>query len=183
MLTGQNGILKRAGESQEKTEIGQEKEIVALAYNSAVTKKASKLDFSAVTSAELNEELVGSDATATGNNPITVTFENGHKYTIDNNGNITKKELGVISEDLAKLREYFSKNVIAVDRKPYKNYNYKENPEKFIYFIKDDKSQPYSSTSIRDCYLKGDYVGIKNITFPEVAEMVIKFYKNNFKGY
>ena len=82
-----------------------------------------------------------------------------------------------------KCREYFSKNVIAVDRKPYKNYNYKENPEKFIYFIKDDKSQPYSSTSIRDCYLKGDYVGIKNITFPEVAEMVIKFYKNNFKGY
>ena len=82
-----------------------------------------------------------------------------------------------------KCREYFSKNVIAVDRKPYKNYKYKENPEKFIYFIKYDKSQPYSSTSIRDCYLKGDYVGICNITFPEVGKMLIKFYDDNFKRY
>jgi competence protein ComGC len=44
MLTGQNGILKRAGEAEEKTGIGQEKEIIALAYNSAVAKKRSILN-------------------------------------------------------------------------------------------------------------------------------------------
>ena len=79
--------------------------------------------------------------------------------------------------------EYFNKNVIVIDRKPYKNYIYKNIPEKFIYFINDDKVKPYSSTFIRECYLKRDYVGICNITFPEVGNMLIKFYDDNFKRY
>ena len=79
--------------------------------------------------------------------------------------------------------EYFNKNVIVIDRKPYKNYIYKNIPEKFIYLIKDDKVKPYSSTFIRECYLKRDYVGICNITFPEVGNMLIKFYDDNFKRY
>ena len=74
--------------------------------------------------------------------------------------------------------DYFNKNVIVVERKPYKNNKYKDNPDNLIYIVKDEKSRPFSSTSIRDCYIRRDYIGIKNITFPEVADMVIRFFEN-----
>ena len=77
--------------------------------------------------------------------------------------------------------DYFKQNVIVVDRKPYKNYKYKDKPEKLIYIIKDEKAEPLSSTSIRECYKKRDYIGIEQITFPEVAQMIITFYDKHFK--
>ena len=77
-------------------------------------------------------------------------------------------------------RNYFSKNVIAVDRKPYKNIC-KNIPNKFIYIIKDEKTEPYSSTFIKECFAKNDYESIKKVTFPKVAEMIIDFYIKNFK--
>jgi len=75
----------------------------------------------------------------------------------------------------------FPKNVIAIDRKPYKidshDERYQDIPEKLIFIIKDENSEPYSSTSIREAYLKGDLDTIKNCTFPKVAEKIIKIYE------
>ena len=76
-------------------------------------------------------------------------------------------------------RYYFSKNVIAVDRKPFKN-KYKSIPNKMIFIIKDSKTEPYSSTFIKECFMKNDYKSIEKVTFPKVAEMIIEFYKKNF---
>lgn len=88
MLSGNNSILQRATDAKEQTGVGQEKETIALAYNSALAKKVSNGNSSAVTDSELNDELDNSDATASGNAPIIIEFTNGHKYSIDNSGNI-----------------------------------------------------------------------------------------------
>ena len=88
MLSGNNGILQRATDAKTQTEIGQEKEIIALAYNAALAKKVGNGNSSAITSSELNDELDNTEATASGN-PIIVTFsKSGNAYEIDNNGNI-----------------------------------------------------------------------------------------------
>ena len=81
------------------------------------------------------------------------------------------------------LKCYYSltKNVIAIDRKPYKNKKFESIPKNLVYLIEDDKCGPFSSTDIRKAYKKGDKEAIKIITFPEVAEMVFKFYDEKFK--
>ena len=38
MLTGENGILTQAQRAKEQTSVAEEKELIALAYNAAVTK-------------------------------------------------------------------------------------------------------------------------------------------------
>ena len=86
MLSGDNGVLQRATDAKTQTGIGQEKETIALAYNSALAKKVSNGNSSTVTDSELNEELNNSEATASGN-PIIVTFtKSGNTYEIDSNG-------------------------------------------------------------------------------------------------
>ena len=89
MLSGNNGILQKATEAKTQTEIGQEKEIVSLAYNSALAKKVSDGDSTAITAGDLNTELTNQGAFAKGNNPITVTFDDSKRqYTINSNGMI-----------------------------------------------------------------------------------------------
>ena len=39
ILTGENGVLTKAENSKEQTDIGEEKEAIALAYNGAVAEK------------------------------------------------------------------------------------------------------------------------------------------------
>ena len=89
MLTGQNGILTQAQNAGKQTDIGTEKEQIALAYNGAVTKKQS----TDITSDDLNDQFEANltDATASGENPITVTFKTGNAYTIGTNGKITEE--------------------------------------------------------------------------------------------
>ncbi len=88
MLSGDNGILQKATAAKEQTGIGQEKEIVTLAYNSALAKKVGNGDSTEVTAGNLNAELTNQGASASGNAPIIITFENGHMYSIANNGKI-----------------------------------------------------------------------------------------------
>ena len=89
MLSGDNGILQKATDAKTETEKGQEQEIVALAYNSALTKKVSNGDSTTVTAGDLNTELTNQGATADGSNPITVTFTNSKRqYAISENGGI-----------------------------------------------------------------------------------------------
>ena len=88
-LTGENGILTRASEAAEQTEIAEEKEQLSLAYTGILADKNGQGD---VTAEELQNELHRNgrtDAQASGENPITVTYESGREYTVDASGNIT----------------------------------------------------------------------------------------------
>ena len=107
MVSGNNGILQRATDAKTQTEIGQEKETIALAYNSALAKKVGNGDSTAVTAGDLNIELTNQGANANGSNPIIVSFENGHKYSIDSSANIDEYILPTVSAKLAsELFEY-----------------------------------------------------------------------------
>ena len=77
-----------------------------------------------------------------------------------------------------KCHSSFSQNVIAVDRKPYASYNFGDNPKKLIYFVKDENSEPYSSTAIKEAFEKGDLEKIKKSTFPTTYQMIIDFFEN-----
>ena len=96
MLTGENGILTQAQNASKQTEIGEEKEQIALAYNGAVTEKQS----TDITADDLNDQFKANgvnNATASGESPITVTFEEDgitRTYTIDANGKISEAGSG-----------------------------------------------------------------------------------------
>ena len=104
MLTGQNGILTQAQNASKQTDIGKEKEQIALAYNGAVTEKQS----TDITAADLNDQFKanGTDATASGEGTITVTFgePSNRAYTIDSNGNI-KEAKPPITLEQAKVED------------------------------------------------------------------------------
>ena len=90
-LTGENGILTRANDAKEQTEVADEKEAIQLAYAGAVAEKKGTGD---VTASDLNREFGtnGTNATAEDgtDGEITVTFgaPSNRVYTIDSNGNI-----------------------------------------------------------------------------------------------
>ena len=95
MLAGDNSILQKATDAKTQTGVGQEKEIIALAYNSALAKKVGEGDSSKINANDLNKEFQndGKNATAIDStNNIEITFENGNTYIIENNGNISKIE-------------------------------------------------------------------------------------------
>lgn len=104
MLAGDNSILQKATDAKTQTEIGQEKETIALAYNSALSKKVGNGNSTVVTAEDLNTELENQGATATGSTAIVITFENGHKYSIDNTGNIGEYTPSVT--DFVKIGDY-----------------------------------------------------------------------------
>ena len=91
-LTGENGILTRATDSKTQTEIAEEKEAIGLAYNGVMAENQGRGE---VTAEKLKLELSRNgrtDANASGENPITVTFDSGRSYTIDADGNISDPE-------------------------------------------------------------------------------------------
>ena len=94
MLTGENGVLTKATESKEQTEVAQEKEEIQMAYAAS---KANKVDQVAddVTASELQGELtkLNSLGTADDSDGLKVSYPNGHVYTIDQEtGKITGTE-------------------------------------------------------------------------------------------
>ena len=85
MLTGENGVLTKATEAKDQTEIAQEKEEIQMAYAAA---KANKVEDVAdpVTADELNTELdkLNSKGETSGSGTLTVTFSDSQrKYTIN----------------------------------------------------------------------------------------------------
>ncbi len=90
-LTGENGILNKVSEASEQTKIGDEKEAIGIAYNGLMTENQGR---GGITAEKLKEELIRNGRTdikdVTGENPITVAFNSGRKYDIDNNGIITE---------------------------------------------------------------------------------------------
>ena len=91
-LTGENGILTRANDAKEETEVAEEKEAIQLAYAGAVAEKRGTGD---ITADDLNREFrtngINAKAVDNGDGTITVTFDppSNRVYTIDSNGNIT----------------------------------------------------------------------------------------------
>ncbi len=87
ILTGENGILTKASESEEETVVAEEKEQIKLAYSAAMAEKWHKGDTTAITGEELETELNGQNANATvskDTTPMEITFnKTGNKYTVD----------------------------------------------------------------------------------------------------
>ena len=102
MLSGDNSILQKATDAKTQTGIGQEKETIALAYNTVVSNKTSKGDLTAVTDTELDAQLSSDNAGAKAKgNPIKVIFYSSKReYTISDKGIITY--IGTKNEDTSK---------------------------------------------------------------------------------
>ena len=81
MLTGDNGILQRAGEAKNNTETVSTKEQIQLEIMGSYGTDG-KLDMNTL---KTNLEKIG--ATVNGENPLIVTL-NGRTYTIDSNGHV-----------------------------------------------------------------------------------------------
>ncbi len=90
-LTGENGILTRASDSAEQTEIAEEKEAIGIAYAGVLADNNG----TGVSADELQEELQknGYNATVTdnGNGTYTVKFESEREYTINADGSISSE--------------------------------------------------------------------------------------------
>ena len=78
-------------------------------------------------------------------------------------------------------RHCLGRNVIAVDRKPYQKNCFYDQPKILIFEVKDEKAEPFSSTSIREYYYNNQIEEIKKVTFPVVADMVIDYYDKHYK--
>ncbi len=89
-LTGDNGILTKATQSKEQTEIGEEKEAIGLAYNGVKIGNEGKDVSAADLQTELRNDGYNASVTDNGDGTLTVTFDTGRSYTIDENGNISE---------------------------------------------------------------------------------------------
>ena len=88
-LTGDNGILTKATESKEQTEIGEEKEAIGIAYNGVKIDNEGKGVSATDLQTELRNNGYNASVTDNGDGTFTVTFESGREYTIDANGSIS----------------------------------------------------------------------------------------------
>ena len=83
-----------------------------------------------------------------------------------------------------KCRYALRQNVVVIDRKPYINTRYETNEKNYVFILKDEKCEPFSSTEIRNSFFQtGDLNEIKKITFPNVAKMIIDFYEKEVQKY
>ena len=90
MLSGNNSILKKAGETKESTEVGQEKENITLAYNSLMIDKKAE-NSSTISGADFDKAVKKHDSGASATSErdkYIVTFSNGHKYSLYSSGKI-----------------------------------------------------------------------------------------------
>ena len=92
MLSGDNGILKQAGNAKTQTDIAEEKEILQISVISAM----GKIKYGDITKEKLDVELDknignGNYSSELLNDRISVTFtKNGRTYIIDSDGNVEK---------------------------------------------------------------------------------------------
>lgn len=123
MLSGDNGLLKRAGDARDDTVVGQEKEQVELAYISAAVKKLGDN----VIADELQDELdlsVGDEKTDVSTNDdstLNVYFtDTQHNYNVNNNGKVERyikitvanaKSEGTIFTDNTLIYDDFGNNI------------------------------------------------------------------------
>lgn len=88
MLSGDNGILGRAGNAKTQTDIAEEKEIIDL----AVLHAAGKSKYGDIDETYFKNELEKNNATAIKKgSKYKVTFSSGRQYTVDQDGNVKEK--------------------------------------------------------------------------------------------
>lgn len=98
MLSGDNGLLKRAGDARDDTVVGQEKEQVELAYVSAAVKKLGDDVDEEDLRTELNNSVGAGKTTVStnGDNTLNVNFtDTKHNYTV-NGGIVTRTADGEV---------------------------------------------------------------------------------------
>ena len=113
-LSGDNGILTKASEAREQTEIAVETEAIGLAYNGVMADNNG----TGVSAGELQDELRSNgykNATALDNEDgtITVTFETGNAYKVDTNGNVSEY---IDIADYIKVGDYVNYNPTISDK-------------------------------------------------------------------
>ena len=200
MLSGNNGILKRAGDARDDTVVGQEKEQVELAYISAVVKKLGDN----VEKDDLQDELdisVGDEKTlVTGTSTINVHFyDTKHNFTV-NNGNVTRIANGepsaynndTILDDLEKLRRYFIgttyDDVWDSDTDTYKNNDILSDAssinwadygtaQNYCYEVIEYKSNKYKLT---ESYDEHEVLQVDELEIKDIDEIAFDFNCNNY---
>ena len=101
MLTGENSILKRAGDAKNEQTIASEKELIKLGYDAYIIDKSTN------SSAELkvqDADVEGSEEE--GGWTITFSKTTGNVYILDSEGNITKENF---EEEIEKIRAGYKK--------------------------------------------------------------------------
>lgn len=91
MLTGNNGILTKAGDAKTQTDIAEEKEMLKMSVLSAISKEK----YGDITKEKIDDELDENIGNANYSSElvdegIQVTLKSNRTYIIDNNGNITE---------------------------------------------------------------------------------------------
>ena len=109
MLSGDNGLLKKAGNARDETIVVQEKEQVELAYVSAAVNKLNGDVEEEDLRIELNNSVGTGKTTVSTNSDssLKVKFEDTkNEYTVSQNGNVARYEVkfsGLTNEEKAKL--------------------------------------------------------------------------------
>ena len=137
-LTGENGILTRASQASQQTEIAEEKEAIGVAYAGVLADNNG----TGVSASELQDELQknGYSATVTdnGNGTLTVTFESGNEYTIDANGGITGPTISNITATMKIVGEK-----VETPPLPSSDFTHTEGTVDTGYVIKDSNGNEF----------------------------------------
>ena len=111
MLMGRNGILNRAAEAKKEHTIAQEREAIAIAYSSSMNVD----NIGKVTGLELQDELdkIMENTEVTENDTnLNILFKDTlHRYTISQDGTITKKD-DLTPEEANKIVKILSANMV-----------------------------------------------------------------------
>lgn len=109
MLMGQNGILNRAAESKREHTVAQEREAIAIAYSASMNVD----NIGKVTGLELQNELdkiMKNTAVTENDTDLNILFKDTlHRYTISQDGTITKKD-DLTPEEANKIVRILSSN-------------------------------------------------------------------------
>lgn len=111
MLMGQNGILNRAAESKREHTVAQEREAIAIAYSASMNVD----NIGKVTGLELQNELdkiMKNTAVTENDTDLNILFKDTlHRYTISQEGTITKKD-DLTPEEANKIVRILSSNMV-----------------------------------------------------------------------
>ena len=111
MLMGQNGILNRAAESKREHTVAQEREAIAIAYSASMNVD----NIGKVTGLELQNELdkiMKNTAVTENDTDLNILFKDTlHRYTISQDGTITKKD-DLTPEEANKIVRILSSNMV-----------------------------------------------------------------------
>ena len=111
MLMGQNGILNRAAESKREHTVAQEREAIAIAYSASMNVD----NIGKVTGLELQNELdkiMRNTAVTENDTDLNILFKDTlHRYTISQDGTITKKD-DLTPEEANKIVRILSSNMV-----------------------------------------------------------------------